>query len=49
MIKTMKESIYRIVRCMAAPFRVIGLVVCLLVAHAEGEYEPYEKRGVKTS
>ena len=38
----MKKSIYRIARYIAAPFRMVGLLVCLLVAYTEGEHEPHE-------
>lgn len=42
MIKTMKKIINRVARGIAEAFAIIGLLVCLLVAHAEGEYEPDE-------
>lgn len=40
--KAMKKNIYRIARYIAAPFRMVGLLVCLLVAYTEGEHEPHE-------
>lgn len=36
--KTMKNAF----RTIAAPFTFIGLLVYLLVAYTEGEYDPYE-------
>lgn len=38
----MKKAICTIAAIIAAPFTIIGLLVYLLVAYTEGEYDPYE-------
>lgn len=38
----MKNAIRKIASVIAAPFTFIGLLVYLLVAYTEGEYDPYE-------
>ncbi len=38
----MKTIFQRIAGVIAAPFTIIGLLVYLLVAYTEGEYNPYE-------
>ena len=38
----MKKTIRKIAGVIAAPFTIIGLLVYLLVAYTEGEYDPYE-------
>ena len=40
--KKMKTIFQRIAGVIAAPFTIIGLLVYLLVAYTEGEYDPYE-------
>lgn len=38
----MKTIFQRIAGVIAAPLTIIGLLVYLLVAYTEGEYDPYE-------
>lgn len=38
----MKKAICTIASIIATPFTFIGLLVYLLVAYTEGEYDPYE-------
>ena len=40
--KTMKKTIRKIAGVIAAPLTIIGLLVYLLVAYSEQEYDPYE-------
>ena len=38
----MKKTIRKIASVIAAPLTFVGWLLCLLVTHAEDEYDPYK-------